>query len=116
MQLWPPAQADAIAFQDDELVIWVGGDKAYTGIREVGKQFTEDTGIKVKVEIPENLTDRFQQAAASGSGPDILFLGPMTAMANGQKADYWPLSTHQSSFKQGVDDIGWKAMTVDGKT
>ena len=62
----------AMAFSDDELVVWIGGDKAYNGMEDIGERFEKDLGVKVKVEIPENLTDRFQQAAATGKGPDIV--------------------------------------------
>lgn len=104
----------AMAFSDDELVLWVGGDKAYNGIREVGKVFEDDTGIKVKVEIPENLTDRFQQAAASGSGPDILFWAHDRYGEWAQAGLLAPVKP-SSSFKRDVVDIGWEAVTVDKK-
>ncbi|WP_257275913.1 maltose/maltodextrin ABC transporter substrate-binding protein MalE [Endozoicomonas sp. SESOKO4] len=104
----------AYSFQGDELVIWVGGDKAYNGIREVGKGFEKDTGIKVKVEIPENITDRFQQAAASGGGPDILF---WAHDRYGEWAQSGLLSSVNPApdFKSKIDDLGWEAMTVNGK-
>lgn len=59
-----------MAFSQDELTIWMGGDKAYKGMEIIGQRFEEKMGIPVKVEIPENLPDRFQQAAATGKGPD----------------------------------------------
>ena len=105
----------AFAFQEDELVIWVGGDKAYTGIREIGEQFAKDTGIKVKVEIPENLTDRFQQASASGSGPDILFWAHDRYGEWAKSGLLAPIDPPKK-FRQGIDDIGWQAMTYNGKT
>ncbi|MGI9274567.1 MAG: maltose/maltodextrin ABC transporter substrate-binding protein MalE [Endozoicomonas sp.] len=105
----------ALAFKDDELVLWVGGDKAYNGVREVGKLFTEDTGITVKVEIPENLTDRFQQSAASGSGPDILFWAHDRYGEWAQSGLLAPVKP-SDRFRKGVVDIGWEAVSVDGKT
>lgn len=104
----------AIAFEKDKLVVWVGSDKAYEGIRTVGKQFKEDYGIEVKVETPENLTDRFQQAAASDSGPDILF---WAHDRYGEWAKSGLLAQVEPSpeFKREVNDIGWKAMTSNGK-
>ena len=105
----------ASAFQDDELVIWVGGDKAYNGIREVGKQFEEDTGIKVKVEIPENITDRFQQSAASGSGPDILFWAH-DRYGEWVKSGLLSPVNPNADFKSKIDNLGWEAMTVNSKT
>ncbi|WP_062261487.1 maltose/maltodextrin ABC transporter substrate-binding protein MalE [Endozoicomonas arenosclerae] len=105
----------AYSFQDDELVIWVGGDKAYNGIREIGKEFEEDTGIKVKVEIPENITDRFQQAAASGSGPDILFWAH-DRYGEWVKSGLLSPVNPTPNFKNKIDNLGWEAMTVNGKT
>ncbi|WP_448218116.1 maltose/maltodextrin ABC transporter substrate-binding protein MalE [Endozoicomonas sp. 2B-B] len=104
----------AFSFEDDELVIWVGGDKAYNGIREVGKEFEEDTGIKIKVEIPENITDRFQQSAASGGGPDILFWAHDRYGEWAQSGLLSPVNP-AADFKSKIDDLGWQAMTVSGK-
>ena len=104
----------ASAFQKDELLIWVGGDKAHKGIRTVGQQFTDDTGIKIKVEIPENITDRFQQAAASGSGPDVLFWAHDRYGEWAQSGLLAPVTPSQD-FKKTVNDMGWDAMTSKGK-
>ena len=106
---------NAQAFSDSELTIWVGGDKAYKGIAEVGTLFEKDTGIKVKVEIPENVTDRFQQAASTGQGPDVIFWAHDRF---GEWAQSGLLAQVEPSadFRQGVEDLGWKAMTVNGKT
>lgn len=109
------AASTAQAFSGDELVIWVGGDKAYTGIAEVGKQFEEEMGIQVKVEIPENVTDRFQQAAATGQGPDILM---WAHDRYGEWAQSGLLAEIEPSaeFRDTVVDLGWQATTVGGKT
>ena len=63
----------AFAWTDGELLVWINGDKGYRGLAEVGKRFEKDLGIPVKVEVPEGLTDKFQTAAQSGKGPDIVF-------------------------------------------
>lgn len=55
------------------LQVWINGDKGYKGLEEIGKRFTADTGIKVVVEHPEDAPGKFQQAAASGQGPDLFF-------------------------------------------
>ena len=104
----------AIAFETNELVIWVGSDKAYEGIRKVGKQFKEDYGINIKVETPENLTDRFQQAAASDSGPDILFWAHDRYGEWAQSGLLAPVDP-SPDFKKEVNEIGWQAMTSKGK-
>ena len=108
------AATNAQAFSEDEITIWVGGDKAHKGIAEVGAQFEKDTGIKVKVEIPENVTDRFQQAASTGQGPDIIFWAHDRYgewAQSGLLAEIKP----SESFKAGIEDKGWQAMSVNGK-
>lgn len=62
----------AWAWRDGELLIWINGDKGYNGLEQVGAQFERELGIKVTVEHPESLTDKFFHAAKGGLGPDIL--------------------------------------------
>ena len=105
----------AFAFEKDELVIWVGGDKAYNGIRKVAERFMKDYDfLNVKVEIPENLTDRFQQAAASNAGPDILFWAHDRYGEWARSGLLAPVDP-SPDFKAGVNKIGWDAMTSQGK-
>lgn len=74
----------ALAVTEGELLIWINSDKGYEGLAEVGRQFEEDTGIKVSVQFPESLEARFQQVAATGDGPDIIFwlMTDLEAMRN----------------------------------
>ena len=66
--------ASALAkIEEDKLVIWINGDKGYNGLAEVGKKFEKDTGIKVTVEHPDKLEEKFPQVAVTGDGPDIIF-------------------------------------------
>ncbi|OED42528.1 maltose ABC transporter substrate-binding protein MalE [Endozoicomonas sp. (ex Bugula neritina AB1)] len=104
----------AIAIEKDSVMIWVGSDKAYEGIRKVGEQFTDDYGVEVKVETPENLTDRFQQAAASGSGPDIIFWAHDRYGEWAQSGLLAQIDPSQE-FRKSINEIGWKAMTSKGK-
>ena len=57
---------------DGELLVWINGDKGYRGLAEVGRKFEREFGIKVAVEHPEGLTDKFQAAAQNDKGPDIV--------------------------------------------
>ena len=61
----------ALALEDGKLTVWINGDKGYNGLQEVGDRFAEELGVEVVVEHPESVTDKFQQAAANGQGPDI---------------------------------------------
>ena len=102
------------AFSEDEIVIWLGGDKAFQGLIELGEKFEKDTGIKVRVQNPEDVTDRFQQAASSGQGPDIMFWAHDRL---GGWADAGLLKPIRPSaqFKANFTDMGWDAMSHDGK-
>lgn len=50
----------------------MSSDKGYAGVAKVGERFYNDTGIKVTVEYPDKLEEKFPQAAAIGEGPDII--------------------------------------------
>jgi len=62
----------ASAFEDDTLVIWIGENKAPDAMRAAVAPFVEDPGIAVRIEEVEPLPDKFQQAAATGDGPDLV--------------------------------------------
>ncbi len=66
--------ASAMAkIEEGKLVIWINGDKGYNGLAEVGKKFEQETGIKVTVEHPDKMEEKYPQVAATGDGPDIIF-------------------------------------------
>jgi maltose/maltodextrin transport system substrate-binding protein len=69
--LWASTSA-APAWEPGNLLIWINGDKGYEGIAEIGRVFTEKSGVPVVVEHPEGATDKFFHAAKSGKGPDIM--------------------------------------------
>jgi maltose/maltodextrin transport system substrate-binding protein len=104
----------ADAGKEGELLIWINGDKGYRGLAELGKKFEEEMGIKVKVEAPEGLTDKFQQAAKSGKGPDILFWAHDRL---GEWAGSGLLSPIEvdASLKNAHFEFGWDAFMHDGK-
>jgi maltose/maltodextrin transport system substrate-binding protein len=64
--------SEAVADGEGRLLIWINGDKAYTALQAIGNRFEAELGIPVKVEHPENPTDKFVSAARTGKGPDIL--------------------------------------------
>ena len=100
----------AFAWTDGELLVWIGGDKGYRGLAEVGKKFEKDLGIPVKVEAPDGLTDKFQAAAQVGKGPDIVFWAHDRL---GEWADAGllkPLDI-KADFKAGFIPMSWDAVT-----
>jgi maltose/maltodextrin transport system substrate-binding protein len=61
------------ALEDGTLLIWTGANRDQAALQAVADKFTADLGVPVKVEVVDpDLTDKFQQAAATGDGPDIV--------------------------------------------
>ena len=106
--------SQAQAFSDNELSIWLGGDKAYNGLIQIGKQFEKETGIKIKVENPEGVTGRFQQAASSNQGPDILFWAH-DRLGGWAEAGLLHEIKPSEALKEHYSSMGWDAMTHKGK-
>jgi maltose/maltodextrin transport system substrate-binding protein len=63
--------AHLLAWTSGELSIWFDPDRAHA-LEPVIQKFTNDTGIKVKLETPENTPDSFAMAAQVSKGPDIV--------------------------------------------
>jgi maltose/maltodextrin transport system substrate-binding protein len=63
----------AFAFEDGSILIWVGANRDEAALQAIGDQFAADLGVPVTVQVVDpDLTDKFQQAAATGDGPDIV--------------------------------------------
>lgn len=102
------------AFEDGKLLVWINGDKGFNGLQAIGDKFKEELGVDVVVEHPEAVTDKFQQSAATGAGPDIFIwahdrFGEWAA--GGLIAPVEP----SAEVKDGIFDFAWDAVTFDGK-
>ena len=98
------------AWTDGELLIWISDNKGYRALNELGKRFAEEVGVSVKVETQGEITNKFQAAAQSGKGPDIVL------WANdriGEWADAGLLRPLKISedFKAGFVPMAWEAVT-----
>src|SRR6267378_4088770 len=100
----------ASAWTDGELLIWINGDKGYRGLAEIGKKFEKELGIPVKVETPEGLTDKFQTAAQSGKGPDIVFWAHDRLGEWADSGLVKPLDI-KDDFKSAFISMSWDAVT-----
>jgi maltose/maltodextrin transport system substrate-binding protein len=105
----------ATAFEKDKILIWVGPNREDAALRTVAEKFTADLGIPVTVEVVDPLTDKFQQAAATGDGPDIVLwahdrFGEWAA--GGLIAPVEP----SPEFQAGVLETAWDAVMFGGKT
>ena len=100
--------------EEGKLVIWVNGDKGYNGLAEIGKKFEESTGIKVSVEHPDKLEEKFPMVAATGDGPDII-LWAHDRFGGYAQSGLLAEITPDQAFKDKVFDFAWDATVFDGK-
>jgi maltose/maltodextrin transport system substrate-binding protein len=104
-----PASADK-----GTLTVWINGDKGYNGLAEVGKRFTKATGINVVVEHPTDAPVKFQQAAASGKGPDIMIWAHDRA-GEWVEAGLVDAIAPKPKLRAQFEKLGWDAFTFGGK-
>lgn len=63
----------AMALAEDKLTIWTGADRDSAALEAAVEAFSTDLGIEVVVEVVDpDLPQKYQQAAATGDGPDIV--------------------------------------------
>ncbi|MCZ8581476.1 maltose/maltodextrin ABC transporter substrate-binding protein MalE [Escherichia albertii] len=107
--------ASALAkIEEGKLVIWINGDKGYNGLAEVGKKFEKDTGIKVTIEHPDKLEEKFPQVAATGDGPDIIFWAHDRFGGYAQSGLLAEI-TPDKSFQDKLYPFTWDAVHYNGK-
>ncbi|MGF1758589.1 maltose/maltodextrin ABC transporter substrate-binding protein MalE [Photobacterium sagamiensis] len=104
----------ASAMQEGEILIWINGDKSYEGLAEIGRQFEQETGVKVDVQHPDSLEAKYQQVAATGGGPDIIFWAH-DRFGGYAKAGVLAEINPSKEFKQKLVDFSWDSVTFDGK-
>ena len=98
------------AWTDGELLIWISDNRGYRALGELGKRFAEEMGVSVKVETQGEITNKFQAAAQSGKGPDIVFWAHDRI---GEWADAGLLKPLKVSedFKAAFVPMAWEAVT-----
>ena len=111
MMISAPALAK---IEEGKLVIWINGDKGYNGLAEVGKKFEKDTGIKVTVEHPDKLEEKFPQVAATGDGPDIIFWAHDRFGGYAQSGLLAEV-TPDKAFQDKLVPFTWDAVRYNGK-
>jgi maltose/maltodextrin transport system substrate-binding protein len=102
------------AIEENQLTVWVNGDKGYNGIARVGDRYTKKTGVKVTVAHPDQVEVKFQQTAATGNGPDI-FLWAHDRYGEWAKAGLLAPLTPSAEEKAKFAGFAWDAMTIGGK-
>lgn len=104
----------AAKIEEGKLVIWINGDKGYNGLAEVGKKFEQDTGIKVTVEHPDKMEEKYPQVAATGDGPDIIFWAHDRFGGYAQSGLLAEI-TPDKTFQEKIFPFTWDAVRYNGK-
>ena len=81
---------------------------------KLAKKFEEELGVEVVVEHPESVTDKFQQAAANGQGPDI-FIWAHDRFGEWAAGGLITPVDPSAEVKANTFDFAWDAVTSDGK-
>jgi maltose/maltodextrin transport system substrate-binding protein len=102
------------AFEDGKLLVWVNGDKPYTALQALGDKMKAELGVEVTVEHPESFEDKFQQAASTNGGPDIILHAHDRFGEWAQSGLISPIEPSQE-LKDKELQVGWDAVSFDGK-
>ena len=115
---WLPLVAALVAApalaETPKLLVWINGDKAYGGLQTVGDAFEKASGVKVVVEHPVDPTDKFQQAAGAGKGPDI-FCWPHDRVGEWAKAGLLTPLRPSARLKAESEEQAWNALSYRGR-
>jgi maltose/maltodextrin transport system substrate-binding protein len=106
--------AMTFALEDGELLIWLGTNRDEAALQSVVETFTEELGVPVKVEVVDPVPEKFQQAAATGDGPDILLFAHDRF---GEWADSGLIApvTPSQEVVDGIIQTGWDAVAIGGR-
>ena len=103
-----------VALEEGELLVWIGTNRDEAALQTVLDKFTADLGVEATVEVVDPVPDKFQQAAATGDGPDIVLF------AHDRFGDWLagglidPLSP-SAEVKDGINPTAWDAVTIGGQ-
>ena len=104
----------AMAGEKGKLLIWINGDKGYTGLQQVADAFGKKYGVSAKVEHPDDPTKKFEETAKSAAGPDV-FLWAHDRIGDWISKGLISEITPPDSLRKDLVSVGWDAFTVNGK-
>ncbi|MCA2998641.1 MAG: maltose/maltodextrin ABC transporter substrate-binding protein MalE [Rhodocyclaceae bacterium] len=107
--------AHAQAQSELKLLVWINGDKGYTGLQKIGDTFARVSGVKVVVEHPVDAPSKFQQATGAGKGPDI-FCWPHDRAGEWAKSGLIVPVRPNKKLRSEIEESAWKAFTFKGNT
>jgi maltose/maltodextrin transport system substrate-binding protein len=108
------AACEATAANPPELLVWINGDKGYTGMQKVGDEFTRVSGVRVVVQHPEAAPDKFQSSSGAGKGPDI-FCWPHDRVGEWAKSGLVVPVRPSPRVRDEIEESAWQAFTYRGK-
>jgi maltose/maltodextrin transport system substrate-binding protein len=98
-----------------KLLVWINGDKGYTGLQKVGDAFAAESGVQVTVQHPESAPDKFQSSSGAGKGPDV-FCWPHDRVGEWARSGLIVPVHPRKGLRDSIDDSAWKAFQYNGKT
>lgn len=104
------------ALEEGKLLIWVGVNRDDAAIRQIAQKFTDELGVEVTVEVVDpDLAQKYQTAAATGDGPDIV-LWAHDRFGEWAQAGLISPVTPSDAVKSSIIDSAWDAVTFGGQT
>jgi maltose/maltodextrin transport system substrate-binding protein len=104
----------AFAMEEGKLVIWTGANRDHAAFQAIIDKFEADLGVTVTIEEVEPLTDKFQQAAATGDGPDIV-LWAHDRFGEWAAGGLIAPVTPSTQITDGILPSAWDAVSFNGK-
>lgn len=98
-----------------KLLVWINGDKGYTGLQKVGDAFAAESGVQVTVQHPESAPDKFQSSSGAGKGPDV-FCWPHDRVGEWARSGLIVPVHPRKALRESIDASAWSAFQYNGKT
>lgn len=103
------------ALEEGKLTVWLGTNRDDAAVRTLAQKFTDDLGVDVTVEVVDpDLPLKFQQAAATGDGPDIV-LWPHDRFGEWAQAGVISPVEPSDAVKASAIDSSWDAVSFGGQ-
>ena len=103
------------ALEEGKLLVWLGTNRDDAAVRTIAQKFTDDLGVEVTVEVVDpDLPLKFQQAAATGDGPDIV-LWPHDRFGEWAQAGLISPVEPSDAVKASAIDSSWDAVSFGGQ-
>ena len=103
------------ALEEGKLLVWLGTNRDDAAVRTIAEKFTADLGVEVTVEVVDpDLPLKFQQAAATGDGPDIV-LWPHDRFGEWAQAGLISPVEPSDAVKASALESAWDAVSFGGQ-